>query len=258
MNEVKKPRKPLIYYYVIVLAVLLLFNFLLMPWVAERQIKEAGYETFMTMIEDEDIGQVEINQSDNEIVFTDKDQTMIYKTGMVDDPGLTERLYEEGAQFSSPIIEQTSPIITILLTWILPIVIFIGIGQYMQRKLMNRASGGSDSMIFGMGKSNAKVYVKSSEGIRFSDVAGEDEAKENLSEIVDYLHNPAKYREIGASMPKGILLVGPPGTGKTMLAKAVAGESNVPFFSMSGSEFVEMFVGMGASKVRGSRRSTSF
>ena len=250
MQEVKKPRKPLIYYYVIVLLILLLFNFLLMPWAAERRIKEVGYETFMDMTAEENIGQVQINQSDNEIIFTDKDETTIYKTGMVDDPDLTQRLYDSGAQFSGQIIEQTSPVLTFLLSWILPIVIFIGIGQYMSRKLMNRASGGPDSMIFGMGKSNAKVYVKSSEGIRFSDVAGEDEAKENLSEIVDYLHNPAKYREIGASMPKGILLVGPPGTGKTMLAKAVAGESNVPFFSMSGSEFVEMFVGMGASKVR--------
>lgn len=250
MQEVKKPRKPLIYYYVIVLLILLLFNFLFMPWAAERRIKEVGYETFMDMTAEDNIGQVQINQPDNEIIFTDKDETTIYKTGMVDDPDLTQRLYDSGAQFSGQIIEQTSPILTFLLTWILPIAIFIGIGQYMSRKLMNRASGGPDSMIFGMGKSNAKVYVKSSEGIRFSDVAGEDEAKENLSEIVDYLHNPAKYREIGASMPKGILLVGPPGTGKTMLAKAVAGESNVPFFSMSGSEFVEMFVGMGASKVR--------
>lgn len=204
----------------------------------------------MDMTAEKNIGQVEINQSDNEIIFTDKDETAIYKTGMVDDPDLTQRLYDSGARFSGQIIEQTSPLLTFLLTWLLPIAIFIGIGQYMSRKLMNRASGGADSMIFGMGKSNAKVYVKSSEGIRFSDVAGEDEAKKNLSEIVDYLHNPAKYREIGASMPKGILLVGPPGTGKTMLAKAVAGESNVPFFSMSGSEFVEMFVGMGASKVR--------
>ena len=250
MQEVKKPRKPLIYYYAIVLAVLLLFNFLLMPWAAERQVQEVGYDTFIEMTEKEEIGQVQINQEDNEVIFTNKDGDKIYKTGMVDDPDLTQRLYDSGAQFSGQIIEQTSPVLTFLLSWILPIVIFIGIGQYMSRKLMNRASGGPDSMIFGMGKSNAKVYVKSSEGIRFSDVAGEDEAKENLSEIVDYLHNPAKYREIGASMPKGILLVGPPGTGKTMLAKAVAGESNVPFFSMSGSEFVEMFVGMGASKVR--------
>ena len=221
-----------------------------MPWAAERQVKEVGYDTFIKMTEKEEIGQVQINQEDNEVIFTNKDGDQVYKTGMVEDPGMTERLYESGAKFSGQIIEQMSPVLSFLLSWILPIVIFIGIGQYMSRKLMNRASGGPDSMIFGMGKSNAKVYVKSSEGIRFSDVAGEDEAKENLSEIVDYLHNPAKYREIGASMPKGILLVGPPGTGKTTLAKAVAGESNVPFFSMSGSEFVEMFVGMGASKVR--------
>ena len=250
MHEVKKPRKPLIYYYVIVLLVLLLFNFIFMPWAAECQVREVGYETFMDMTADEDIGQVQIDQEENEIVFTNKDGTEIYKTGMVEDPGLTERLYDAGAKFSGEIIEQASPLLTFLLSWILPIAIFIGIGQYMSRKLMNRANGGPNSMIFGMGKSNAKVYVKSSEGIKFSDVAGEDEAKENLSEIVEYLHNPQKYREIGASMPKGILLVGPPGTGKTMLAKAVAGESNVPFFSMSGSEFVEMFVGMGASKVR--------
>ena len=250
MQEIKKPRKPLIYYYVIVLAVLLLFNFLIMPWAADRRIREVGYETFMEMTESGDIGKVEIDQSDNEILFTNKDGDQIYKTGMVEDADLTQRLYESGAKFSGQILEQTSPVLTFLLYWILPILIFVGIGQYMSRKLMNKASGGPDSMIFGMGKSNSKVYVKSSEGIKFSDVAGEDEAKENLSEIVDYLHNPAKYKEIGASMPKGILLVGPPGTGKTMLAKAVAGESNVPFFSMSGSEFVEMFVGMGASKVR--------
>lgn len=250
MQEIKKPRKPLIYYYVIVLAVLLLFNFLIMPWAAERRIREVGYETFMEMTESRDIGKVEIDQSDNEILFTNKDGDQIYKTGMVEDADLTQRLYESGAKFSGQILEQASPVLTFLLYWILPILIFVGIGQYMSRKLMNKASGGPDSMIFGMGKSNAKVYVKSSEGIMFSDVAGEDEAKENLSEIVDYLHNPAQYKEIGASMPKGILLVGPPGTGKTMLAKAVAGESNVPFFSMSGSEFVEMFVGMGASKVR--------
>ena len=250
MHEVKKPRKPLIYYYVVVLLILLLFNFIFMPWAAERQVSEVGYETFMDMTADKDIGQVQIDQEENEIVFTNKDNTQIYKTGMVEDPGLTARLYESGTKFSGQIIEQASPLLTFLLSWILPIAIFIGIGQYMSKKLMNRANGGPNSMIFGMGKSNAKVYVKSSEGIRFSDVAGEDEAKENLSEIVEYLHNPQKYREIGASMPKGILLVGPPGTGKTMLAKAVAGESNVPFFSMSGSEFVEMFVGMGASKVR--------
>ena len=250
MQEVKKPRKPLIYYYVIVLIVLLVFNFLLMPWAAERQVREVSYDTFMQMTEEKDIGRVDINQEDNEIVFTNKEEDQIYKTGMVSDPDLTQRLYDSGAVFSGQIIEQASPIFTFLLSWILPILIFVGIGQYMSRKLMNKPGGGPNSMIFGMGKSNAKVYVKSSEGIKFSDVAGEDEAKENLAEIVDYLHNPSKYREIGASMPKGILLVGPPGTGKTMLAKAVAGESNVPFFSMSGSEFVEMFVGMGASKVR--------
>ena len=249
MHEVKKPRKPLIYYYVIVLMVLVLFNFLFMPWVAERQIKEVGYEKFMQMTEEEDIGRVEIDQEENQITFTDKDETAIYKTGMVDDSDLTERLYDAGAEFSGQIIEQTSPWVVFLLNWILPILIFVGIGQYMSKKMMDRA-GGKNSMMFGMGKSNAKVYVKFSKGIRFSDVAGEDEAKENLAEIVDYLHDPKKYEDIGASMPKGILLVGPPGTGKTMLAKAVAGEANVPFFSMSGSEFVEMFVGMGASKVR--------
>ena len=249
MQEVKKPRKPLIYYYIIVLAVLLIFNFLFMPWAAERRVTEVGYDRFIEMTEEEDVGQVEINQEDNEIVFTDKDGSAIYKTGMVEDPDLTRRLYDSGAKFSGQIVEQMSPILSILLSWILPVVIFIAIGQYMSRKLMKKA-GGPNSMIFGNGKSNAKVYVKSSEGIRFSDVAGEDEAKENLAEIVDYLHNPGKYREVGAAVPKGILLVGPPGTGKTMLAKAVAGEANVPFFSMSGSEFVEMFVGMGASKVR--------
>ena len=249
MQEVKKPRKPLIYYYIIVLAALLIFNFLFMPWAAERRVTEVGYDRFIEMTEEEDVGQVEINQEDNEIVFTDKDGSAIYKTGMVEDPDLTRRLYDSGAKFSGQIVEQMSPILSILLSWILPVVIFIAIGQYMSRKLMKKA-GGPNSMIFGNGKSNAKVYVKSSEGIRFSDVAGEDEAKENLAEIVDYLHNPGKYREVGAAVPKGILLVGPPGTGKTMLAKAVAGEANVPFFSMSGSEFVEMFVGMGASKVR--------
>ncbi len=250
MQEIKRPKKPLIYYYAIVLIILLLFNLILLPWLLEQQVQEVGYDIFMEMTEEGDVGTVEIDEQDNEILFTNKEGDQIYKTGMVEDPGLTERLYDAGATFSGEIVEQMSPILSFILTWILPIAVFIGIGQYMSRKLMSRASGGPDSMIFGMGKSNAKVYVKSSDGIRFSDVAGEDEAKENLSEIVDYLHNPAKYREIGASMPKGILLAGPPGTGKTMLAKAVAGESNVPFFSMSGSEFVEMFVGMGASKVR--------
>ena len=249
MQEVKKPKKPLIYYYVIVLVVLMIFNFLLMPWAAEQRITEVGYDRFIEMTEEKDIGQVEINQEDNEIVFTDKEGSAIYKTGMVEDPDLTQRLYDSGAKFSGQILEQMSPILSILLSWILPVVIFIAIGQYMSRKLMKKA-GGQNSMIFGTGRSNAKVYVKSSEGIKFTDVAGEDEAKESLAEIVDYLHNPGKYREVGAAVPKGILLVGPPGTGKTMLAKAVAGEANVPFFSMSGSEFVEMFVGMGASKVR--------
>ena len=249
MNEVKRPKKPLIYYYVIVLLILLLVNFLLMPWLMQRQIQEVDYGTFITMTENKEIGQVEIQAQENQILFTNQDDTVVYKTGMVDDPDLTQRLYESGAEFSGEIIEQMSPILSFLLSWVLPIAIFIGIGHYMSKKLMQRA-GGANSMAFGMGKSNAKVYVKSSEGIKFSDVAGEDEAKENLTEIVDYLHNPNKYKEVGASMPKGILLVGPPGTGKTMLAKAVAGEANVPFFSMSGSEFVEMFVGMGAAKVR--------
>ncbi|HIY02294.1 MAG TPA: ATP-dependent zinc metalloprotease FtsH [Candidatus Blautia faecipullorum] len=249
MNEVKKPKKPLIYYYVIVLLIMMLFNFFAMPWMMERQIKEVDYGTFISMTEEKEIGQVEIQTQDNRILFTDKDKKGIYETGMVDDPELTQRLYESGAEFSGEIIEQMSPLVSILLSWILPMLIFIGIGQYISKRLMKKA-GGQNSMAFGMGKSNAKVYVKSSEGIKFSDVAGEDEAKENLTEIVDYLHNPDKYKEVGAAMPKGLLLVGPPGTGKTMLAKAVAGEANVPFFSMSGSEFVEMFVGMGAAKVR--------
>ena len=249
MNEVKRPRKPLIYYYIIVLLVLLLFNFLAMPWLMQRQVQQVDYGTFLEMAENKELGQVEVQQQENQILFTNKDNTTIYKTGMMPDPDLTQRLADSGAQFSGEIIEQMSPLLSFLLTWVLPIVIFIGIGQYMSKKLMQRA-GGANSMAFGMGKSNAKVYVKSSEGIKFSDVAGEDEAKENLKEIVDYLHNPNKYKEVGASMPKGLLLVGPPGTGKTMLAKAVAGEANVPFFSMSGSEFVEMFVGMGAAKVR--------
>lgn len=249
MNEVKKPKRPLIYYYVIVLLIMMLFNFFAMPWMMERQIREVDYGTFISMTEEKEIGQVEIQTQDNRILFTDKDKKGIYETGMVDDPELTQRLYESGAKFSGEIIEQMSPLVSILLSWILPMLIFIGIGQYISKRLMKKA-GGQNSMAFGMGKSNAKVYVKSSEGIKFSDVAGEDEAKENLTEIVDYLHNPDKYKEVGAAMPKGLLLVGPPGTGKTMLAKAVAGEANVPFFSMSGSEFVEMFVGMGAAKVR--------
>lgn len=249
MNEVKKPRKPLIYYYTIVLVAIILFNFLAMPLITQAQIKEVDYGTFITMTENKEIGKVEIQAQENQIVFTDKDEKQVYKTGMVDDPDLTQRLFDSGAKFSGEIIEQMSPLLNIFLTWILPILIFAGIGQFMYKKLMEKA-GGPNSMAFGMGKSNAKIYVKSSEGIKFSDVAGEDEAKESLAEIVDYLHDPGKYKEVGASMPKGILLVGPPGTGKTMLAKAVAGEANVSFFSMSGSEFVEMFVGMGAAKVR--------
>lgn len=247
MNEVKKPKKPLIYYYLIVLLIILLFNFLLVPKIAESQVQETDYGTFMTMTEQQNIGRVQIQ--DNQILFTDKDEKKIYKTGLMDDPNLVDRLKASGAEFSSEIVEESSPFGLFLLTWILPTLIFVGIGQALYKKMMNKA-GGSNSMMFNMGKSNAKVYIKSSDGIKFSDVAGEDEAKENLTEIVDYLHNPNKYKEVGASMPKGILLVGPPGTGKTMLAKAVAGEANVPFFSMSGSEFVEMFVGMGASKVR--------
>ena len=248
MHEVKKPKKPLIFYYAIVLAVLLLFNLLAMPLINEHRVEEVDYGTFMGMTERQEIGKVEIE--DDEILFTNQDGSKIYKTGAMDDPGLTERLYASGAAFTKVAPATMSPLLSFLLTWLLPLVIFIGIGQYMYKKLLERAGGGGNSMMFGMGKSNAKVYVPSSEGIRFDDVAGEDEAKENLSEIVDYLHNPQKYAEVGASMPKGVLLVGPPGTGKTMLAKAVAGEAGVPFFSMSGSEFVEMFVGMGASKVR--------
>ena len=247
MQEVQRPKKPLIFYYGIVLLILLLFNFLAMPWLAQRQIKQVDYGTFIDMAKNHQLGLVEVQQEDNMILFTNKEQTAVYKTGMMPDPDLTERLDESGAVFSGEIIEQANPIISFLLSWVLPIFVFIAIGQYMSKKLMERA-GGPNAMAFG--KSNAKVYVKSSEGIKLADVAGEDEAKDSLSEIVEYLHNPEKYREIGATMPKGILLVGPPGTGKTMLAKAVAGESNVPFFSISGSEFVEMFVGMGASKVR--------
>lgn len=247
MQEVQKPKKPLIFYYGIVLVVLMLVNFFAMPWFLQRQVREVDYSTFMEMAENQELGQVEVQQQDQQIIFTNKDNTAIFKTGMMPDPDLTQRLADSGAKFSGEIIEQANPIISILVSWVLPVIIFVAIGQFMSKKLMQRA-GGPNAMMFG--KSNAKVYVKSSEGIKFSDVAGEDEAKESLSEIVDYLHNPGKYREIGALMPKGILLVGPPGTGKTMLAKAVAGESNVPFFSMSGSEFVEMFVGMGASKVR--------
>ena len=248
MREVKTPKKPLIYYYALALLVLSMLNFFVMPWLAEKQVKEVDYGTFMTMTEDKDVGQVEVQE--NQIVFTNKDNTKIYKTGVMNDPDLIERLHASGAQFSSEIVEQMSPFLSALLTWVLPGIIFIVLGQFMARKLMDKAGGGAASMMFGKGDSGAKIYVQSTEGIRFDDVAGEDEAKENLQEIVNYLHDPSKYKEIGASMPKGILLVGPPGTGKTMLAKAVAGEANVPFFSISGSEFVEMFVGMGASKVR--------
>ena len=249
MNEVKRPKKPLFFYYTIVMLLILLGNLVLMPWMQQRQVEEVDYSKFISMTENKQIGKVEIKAQDNEIIFTDKkDKDIIYKTGMVNDDELTKRLYESGAKFSGEIQRQTSPWVSLLMYWVLPIALFIFLGRYMSKKMMDKAGG--NSMMFGMGKSNAKVYVKSSEGIRFDDVAGEDEAKENLAEIVEYLHDPSKYREIGASMPKGVLLVGPPGTGKTMLAKAVAGESNVPFFSMSGSEFVEMFVGMGASKVR--------
>ena len=249
MKEVKTPRKPLAIYYALVLLMLLLLNFVLLPWMEERQIKEVDYGTFMTMTEEKNIGRVDIES--NQIIFTDKDETQVYRTGLMNDTGLTERLYDAGATFSSEIVEQSSPVLSLLIWFVLPIILFSAIGNQMNKKLMEKAGGGPGSMMFGgMGKSNAKVYVQSTAGIRFADVAGEDEAKENLQEVVNYLHDPSKYESIGAKMPKGILLVGPPGTGKTMLAKAVAGESNVPFFSISGSEFVEMFVGMGASKVR--------
>ena len=250
MKEVKPSKKPLIYYYTIVLVVLLLFNLLAVPFITERGIKDVDYGTFIDMTNDGEVGKAEIQEQENTILFTDKDNEQIYRTAMVDDAELTQRLYEAGVSFSGQEIQQTSPLVTAIFSWLVPLIVFIAIGQYMSRKLAKRAGGGPNSMMFGMGKSNAKIYVNSSEGIRFSDVAGEDEAKENLAEIVEYLHDPGKYKEIGASMPKGILLVGPPGTGKTMLAKAVAGEAKVPFFSISGSEFVEMFVGMGASKVR--------
>ena len=249
MNEVKSPKRPLLYYYAVALVLVMLFNFLAMPWMAEHQIKEVDYNTFVTMTEQGEIGKVEIQQQDNRILFTSSDEKTVYKTAMVPDDGLVQRLLDAGVSTTGEEIEQTSLLVSIL-SWVLPIIIFIGLGQILARKLMEKMGGGGDSMMFNMGKSNAKVYVKSAEGIKFDDVAGEDEAKENLTEVVNYLHDPSKYHEIGASMPKGILLVGPPGTGKTMLAKAVAGEANVPFFSMSGSEFVEMFVGMGASKVR--------
>ena len=247
MNEIKPPKKPLIYYYVLVLLIVFAFNSLVMPYLMRAEVKEVDYGKFMSMTAAKQIKRVEI--TDSEIVFTDKDDKTIYKTGLMDDPGRTQRLFDAGATFSKKIVRENTPLENLLFSWILPMVVFFGIGQYLSKRMMNKAGGGN-FMSFGLGKSNAKIYVKSTEGIKFSDVAGEDEAKENLAEIVTYLHDPSKYREIGASMPKGVLLVGPPGTGKTMLAKAVAGESSVPFFSMSGSEFVEMFVGVGASKVR--------
>lgn len=247
MNEVKTPKKPLIFYYGIAMVVLLLLNMLVMPLITQHQVEEVDYGTFIKMTENKEIGQVEIE--DNQILFTNKDKSKIYKTGLLNDDGLVQRLYDSGAEFSGEIVEQMSPLMSFIVSWVLPVVLFVVLGQLLSRQLMKKM-GGPNAMKFDMGKSSAKVYVQSSDGIKFADVAGEDEAKENLSEVVDYLHNPNKYKEIGASMPKGILLVGSPGTGKTMLAKAVAGEASVPFFSMSGSEFVEMFVGMGASKVR--------
>ena len=249
MNEVKSPKKPLLYYYFVAMLLVMLFNFIAMPWISEHQIKDVDYNTFVTMTEQGEVGRVEIQEQSNRILFTSSDEKTVYKTAMVPDDGLVQRLLDAGISTTGEEIEQTSTLVSIL-AWVLPIIIFVALGQYVSRKMMEKMGGGGNSMMFNMGKSNAKVYVKSAEGIKFDDVAGEDEAKENLTEVVNYLHDPSKYQEIGASMPKGILLVGPPGTGKTMLAKAVAGEANVPFFSMSGSEFVEMFVGMGASKVR--------
>ena len=248
MNEVRSPKKPLIFYYILAMLLVMLFNFIAMPWLSQYQVKEVDYNTFVTMTQQGEIGKVEIQEQDNRILFTSKDEKSIYKTAMVPDDGLVQRLLDAGVSTTGEEIEQTSLLVNIL-SWAAPILIFLALGQFMSKKMMEKMGGGN-SMMFNMGKSNAKVYVKSAEGIKFDDVAGEDEAKENLTEIVDYLHDPSRYQEIGASMPKGVLLVGPPGTGKTMLAKAVAGEANVPFFSMSGSEFVEMFVGMGASKVR--------
>ncbi|MBE5814190.1 MAG: ATP-dependent zinc metalloprotease FtsH [Clostridiales bacterium] len=247
MNEVQKPKKPLIFYYLIALGVLLAINTLLVPWLAKQQVKEVDYGTFMTMTAEQKVGAVQLQ--DHQIIFTDKEQKQFYKTGLMDDPGLVERLHEAGATFGSEIYEEPSLLLSLLVSWVLPMVLFILLGQFLSKKLMNKAGGGN-AMMFSMGKSNAKVYVKSTQGIKFSDIEGVDEAEESLGEIVDYLHDPEKYKAIGASMPKGVLLVGPPGTGKTMLAKAVAGEADVPFFSMSGSEFVEMFAGMGAAKVR--------
>ena len=249
MNEVKSPKKPLLYYYFVAMLLVMLFNFIAMPWISEHQIKDVDYNTFVTMTEQGEVGRVEIQEQSNRILFTSSDEKAVYKTAMVPDDGLVQRLLDAGVSTTGEEIEQTSTLVSIL-AWVLPIIIFVALGQYMSRKMMEKMGGGGNSMMFNMGKSNAKVYVKSAEGIKFDDVAGEDEAKENLTEVVNYLHDPSKYQEIGASMPKGILLVGPPGTGKTMLAKAVAGEAKVPFFSLSGSEFVEMFVGMGASKVR--------
>ena len=248
MQEVKRPKRPLIFYYIVMILFILLFNCIIAPYIAGKAISDVDYGTFMTMTENGEIGKVQLQR--NQIIFTSKDESRIYRTGVMDDPGLVDRLHASGVAFTSEIVEETSPLASLLLSWLLPLGIFVLLGQLMSKKLMDKAGGGAGSMMFNMGKSNAKVYVKSSDGIRFSDVEGVDEAEENLQEIVDYLENPEKYRKIGASMPKGVLLVGPPGTGKTMLAKAVAGEANVPFFSMSGSEFVEMFVGMGASKVR--------
>ena len=248
MNEVRSPKKPLIFYYIVAMLLVMLFNFIAMPWLSQYQVKEVDYNTFVTMTQQGEIGKVEIQEQDNRILFTSKDEKSIYKTAMVPDDGLVQRLLDAGVSTTGEEIEQTSLLVNIL-SWAAPILIFLALGQFVSKK-MTEKMGGGNSMMFNMGKSNAKVYVKSAEGIKFDDVAGEDEAKENLTEIVDYLHDPSRYQEIGASMPKGVLLVGPPGTGKTMLAKAVAGEANVPFFSMSGSEFVEMFVGMGASKVR--------
>ena len=247
MKEVRSPKKPLIYYGLIVMAVLLLFNMLITPMIVQHRVKEVDYGTFVQMAEDKDLGLVEVDETENQVVFTNKEGTAIYKAGMIPDPELAQLLKDSGAQYSGQILQRANPMLSFLISWVLPIILFALLGYYMNKKLMQRA-GGPNAMSFG--KSNAKVYVQSTKGIKFSDVAGEDEAKESLKEIVDYLHNPRKYTEAGASMPKGILLVGPPGTGKTMLAKAVAGEASVPFFSMSGSEFVEMFVGMGASKVR--------
>ena len=248
MNEVKRPKKPLIFYYAVMLVLVLLVNAFLMPWMEQREIKEVDYGTFMTMTENGEVGQVELQS--NQILFTDKDKTTVYRTGVIEDPGLVERLHGAGVEFASRIVEQASPLMSFLLSWVVPILLFTLVGQYMSKKLMDRAGGGAGSMMFNLGKSNAKVYVKSSDGIRFDDVEGVDEAEESLQEIVDYLHDPSKYREIGANMPKGVLLVGPPGTGKTLIARAVAGEADVQFLSVSGSDFVELYVGVGAGRVR--------